>query len=35
VTEAGVERTNSELLTVVLLFADGFDGGALDNEHVG
>ena len=34
VAEAGLERADGEALTVVLLVADGFDGGALDDEHV-
>ena len=33
VAEAGVERADGEPLTVLLLLADGLDGGALDDEH--
>ena len=33
VAEAGVERADGEPLAVVLFFADGFDGGSLDDEH--
>ena len=33
VAEAGVERSDRELLAVVLFFADCFDGGSLDDEH--
>ena len=33
VAEAGLERADGESLTVVGLLADGFDGGALDDEH--
>ena len=33
VPEARVERPDGEPLAVVLLFADGFDGGSLDDEH--
>jgi hypothetical protein len=34
VAEAGLERADREPLTVVLFLADGFDGGALNDEHV-
>ncbi len=34
VAEAGLERTDREPLLVVVLLADGFDGGALHDEHV-
>jgi hypothetical protein len=33
VSEAGLERADSETLTVVLLFADCFDCGALNDKH--
>ena len=33
VAEARVERSDGELLPVVLFFTDGFDGGSLDDEH--
>jgi hypothetical protein len=33
VPEARVERSDREPLAVVLFFTDGFDGGALDDEH--
>jgi hypothetical protein len=35
VTETRVERTDGEPLTVLLLLADRFDGGTLDDEHLG
>jgi hypothetical protein len=34
VAEAGLERTDRELLLVVRGLAEGFDGGALHDEHV-
>ena len=34
VAEAGLERTDREALLVVALLAEGFDGGALHDEHV-
>jgi hypothetical protein len=34
VAEAGLERSDREPLHVVGLLADGFDGGALHDEHV-
>jgi hypothetical protein len=33
VAEAGVERTDAKGLAVVDFFAEGFDGGALDDQH--
>jgi hypothetical protein len=33
VAEAGLERADGELLTVVLALAEGFDRGSLDDEH--
>jgi hypothetical protein len=33
VAEAGLERADSETLPVVVFVADGFDGGALNDEH--
>ena len=34
VAEAGLERADSESLPIVVFVADGFDGGALNDEHV-
>jgi hypothetical protein len=34
VAEAGLERADRETLLVVGLLAEGFDGGALHDEHV-
>jgi hypothetical protein len=34
VAEAGLKRTDSKLLPVVRLFAEGFNGGALHDEHL-
>ena len=31
--EAGLERADGEALTIVVFVADGFDGGALNDEH--
>ena len=33
VAEAGLERADGEALTIVVFVADGFDGGALNDEH--
>jgi len=33
VAEAGVERSDAEGLTVAYFVAEGFDGGALDDQH--
>jgi hypothetical protein len=33
-TEAGLKRSDRETLTVTVLFADCFDTGALDDEHL-
>ena len=35
VAEAGLERADGEPLAVVVFVADGFDGGALNDEHEG
>jgi hypothetical protein len=34
VAEPGLERADSETLPIVVFVADGFDGGALNDEHV-
>ena len=34
VAEAGLERADGEPLTVAFCLAEGFDGGALNDQHV-